>query len=101
MPPVANSKLSITGLAGIATCLLAFATLGNTAAFRVVGVVVILHSAYILITRSVAVGIKGRPASFHLTGAYAVSVGILLGVTGLLLVLYPSEASHMLASTPS
>jgi hypothetical protein len=101
MPPVASSKLNILGLAGIAACLLAFATLGNIAAFRVVGVVVILHGVYVLITRSVPFGIKGRPASFYLTGIAAILFGILLGVIGLLLVLYPSEASRMLSSTPS
>ena len=101
MPPATSSKLNVLGLAGIAACLLAFATLGNIAAFRVVGVVIISHSAYVLVTRSVPVGIKGRPASFYLTGASAISVGILLGVVGVLLVLYPSEASRMLASTPS
>ena len=101
MLPGSNGRFNVLGLAGIAICLLAFAVLSNTSAFRVVGAVVIFHAAYVLVTRSVPVAIKGRPTSFYLTGTSAILFGIFLCVVGVLLISYPGEASRILSSTPS
>jgi len=96
-----TGRFNILGLAGIIICLVAFALLTSTAAFRVVGAVFTFHAAYVLVTRSVPVAIKGRPASFYLTGTSAVLAGIFLLVVGVLLISYPSEASRILSTTPS
>ena len=96
-----TGRFNIPGLVVIVICLLAFVVLSNIAAFRVVGVVILFHAAYVLVTRSVPVAIKGRPTSFYLTGTSAVLLGIFLVVVGVLLISYPGEASRILSTTPS
>lgn len=78
MLPASNSRFNVLVLVGFVVCVLAFWTLSNTVAFRILGAVTIFQALYVLITRSVPVGIRGRPASFYLTGTAAILFDITL-----------------------
>ena len=84
---------------GVVACIAAFFAFGELAALRVGGLLCIGGSAHTLITRSVPVGIRGRPPSFYLTGVSAVLVGLIMAGLGVLLLAYPQEVSDALASS--
>ena len=101
MQPESNGAFSLWTIAGFVVCVTGFLVFGNNVGFRLVGVLCIIHAAHALITQSVPVGIRGRPASFFLTGLSAVLFGLILGVIGVFFVLYPAEVSNALGSSRS
>lgn len=99
MQPESSSGFSFWATTGFVVCVAGFLIFGNIAGFRLLGALCIIHAGHAFISRSVPVGIKGRPASFYLTGFSAVLFGLVLCFLGVLLLVYPAEVSNALSSS--
>jgi hypothetical protein len=90
MAAIRNSQL--LEIAAFAVLVIAFFILGAAWAWRLAGLYMACGGIWTIRTRSIPVGIEGRPPSFYVRGTAAIVGGVLFILGGVLIALL---ANHM------